>query len=252
MLHGLGEHAARHSEHLQLIADRGIFCQSFDWPGHGYSEGPRGHIDSQTTIDTLIEDQLGQLRERIGPNKPIGLFGHSMGGFLALCHLTRFPSCADFAWIGSTLVDPAGNAPAWKRRLARVLDRFTPGLRLGSGIRSEDCRQGPSKRRDPLMHKKISVRLGKLLMDAAPRLAAEAKNVNPTLRLLMTHGSADRVCPAEQSRALFDSLPIEHKTYVLFDGVLHEPFHGEDRAILHETLTQWIDDELLPAWDSPI
>ena len=71
------------------FAAAGIHCRTFDWPGHGRSEGQRGHMDSLETVTGLIREQRHRLRESIGPDKPIGLLGHSMGGFFALYFLGR-------------------------------------------------------------------------------------------------------------------------------------------------------------------
>lgn len=240
MLHGHGEHSARHQPHLELFAEHGIYCRSFDWPGHGRSPGQRGHLDSMEAITEIVRTQIDQLRAEIGPDKPIGLFGHSMGGFLALYHLVKYPTIADFAWIGSPLINPEANASPLKRRAARFLNRIYPRFSIASGVRSHQCRPGPEKRRDPLMHRRLSVRLGVILVEAAQELQERAPMMNPDLRLLMTHGSADHVCPPKFSRALFDRLPVKDKTYRLLDGVLHEPFHDETRDLFHQTLRDWI------------
>lgn len=251
MLHGLGEHCGRHARHLDLLAQHGIYCRAFDWPGHGQSAGQRGHIESMDTITKILQKQLKGLRADIGEGRQIGLLGHSMGGFLGLYHLAKYPHLADFAWIGSSLIDPAANASSFKQRVARLLNGVCPRFPIKSGIRTNQCRPGPEKRRDPLMHKRLTVRLGVLLADAALELQTNANLMNPDLHLLMTHGGADHVCSPRLSQEFFERLPLKAKTYKLMEGVLHEPFHNETRDEFHATLEEWVEHELSPHLDKP-
>lgn len=249
MLHGLGEHSGRHAPHLALCAKHGIYCRAFDWPGHGQSPGQRGHIGSMATMTKLLMTQMEALRNDIGPNKQIGLFGHSMGGFIALYHLAKYPDLADFTWIGSTLIDPETNASPLKRRLARLLHAVCPRFPIKSGIRSSQCCPGPDKRRDPLMHKCITVRLGIILLEAARELQTISNKINPNLRMLMTHGGADPICSPLLAQTFFERLVVKAKTFRLLEDVLHEPFHAETRNDFHATLEQWIEHELSPHLD---
>ena len=246
-LHGLGEHGGRHERSLALFAHHGIHCRTFDWPGHGKTEGRRGYIDSMETITTLIGEQMAMLRETLGPDKQIGLLGHSMGGFLALYHLALYPDIADFAWITSPLIDPEANASWLKRQFVQLINRVCPTFTVRSGIRATQCRHGSKKRADPLMHSLISVRLGTLLVEAAHELQTHVSEINPSLRLLMTHGGADVVCPPSLSRAFFERLPNEHRTYRILPGLLHEPFLDTGFEAFYEVLERWISDDLIPS-----
>ncbi|MFT4640806.1 MAG: lysophospholipase [Verrucomicrobiales bacterium] len=246
LLHGLGEHCERHEKHLELFAQHGIQCQTFDWPGHGKTEGRRGHIESMEMITTLVKEQLYMLRNTLGPNKQVGLLGHSMGGFLALYHLARYPDIADFAWINSPIIDPEANTSWLKRRLARILHSLCPRFQIQSGVRATQCRQGPAKRADPLMHHLLSVRLGSVLVDGARALQDRVSSIDPDLLLLMTHGEADVVCTARFSKALFDRLPNRAKSYQLLPGLLHEPFRDQCSEAFYQVLENWIENDLVP------
>ncbi len=248
LLHGLGEHGGRHEESLARLAAHGIHCRTFDWPGHGRSGGRRGHMESIDTIISLVEEQHRALRQAIGPDKPMGLLGHSMGGFFALYMLARFPQMANFSWISSPLINPRANATWLKRILVRGIDRLFPQFPISSGIKTAQCRVGPAHRRDPLMHRKLTVRLGTILIDVAQDLQRLVPQFNPGLHLLITHGSDDAVCPPEFSRALFDRLPVRRKTYHLFQNALHEPFTGPSSTEFFATLEAWVTRELLPGF----
>lgn len=246
LLHGLGEHSGRHEELLGLFVRHGIYCRTFDWPGHGRSTGQRGHLESMETITHLVHEQLELLGEALGPDKCRGLLGHSMGGFFALYFLAHDPDLAKFAWIGSPLIDPTANVSWFKRRLALFIDRVWPRFTINSGVDALRCRPGPPMRTDPLMHRQLTVRLGAILVEAARELQERVSDINPDLILLMTHGSEDIVCPPELSRSLFDRLPTPAKTYHLLDGALHEPFLGDSREEFYQAVERWLVEDLDP------
>ena len=98
------------------------------------------------------------------------------------------------------------------------------------------------------MHRKLTVRLGSILVKTARELDRLAPQVNPQLRLLMTHGSDDTVCPPEFSRAFFDRLPVQRKSYRVLEDALHEPFTGASRDTFFATLEGWVQRELFPSF----
>ena len=251
LLHGLGEHCGRHETLLNTFAKHGIYCRTFDWPGHGYTAGQRGHIASMEIVTGLVDEQLGVLRQEIGRGKPMGLLGHSMGGLLALYHLVGHPDIAKFAWIGSPLVEPEANVSRLKLNAVLFIERFCPRFPIHNGIKTQQCRRGPAKRVDPLIHRRLSVRLGRVLLETARDLQRRVQDFNPQLRLLMTHGASDVVCRSEFSRAFFDRLPNALKNYRLLDDALHEPYSDECRDDFYKVLEAWIVDDLCPALGQP-
>ena len=54
LLHGLGEHSARHQSVLERFAEHGFYGRTFDWPGHGRSPGRRGHFVSLRQLTHII------------------------------------------------------------------------------------------------------------------------------------------------------------------------------------------------------
>lgn len=247
LLHGLGEHSGRHQSILERFAEHGFYGRTFDWPGHGRSPGRRGHFVSLRQLTHIIDSQCAQLKEALEPGTPIGLLGHSMGGFWALYYLTRHPEVAQFAWIGSTLVHPAANASRLKRLSALLLSRFLPAFPLRSGIDPAQCRElSEEGEPDPLMHRKLTARTGTLLLRAAEAIRRGEHRISPALCLLMTHGSADTVCPPAYSKALFERLTVTEKRYVSLPGALHEPYHGESGLAFFSALDEWIEATLLP------
>jgi len=66
------------------------------------------------------------------------------------------------------------------------------------------------------------------------------------LAILMTHGTADVVCPPELSRELFETMPCARKSYQAIEGALHEPIHEADREEVWRLAGKWLDGLGLP------
>jgi alpha-beta hydrolase superfamily lysophospholipase len=79
LLHGLGDHSARHDWAASLFTDAGYRAVGFDWPGNGESDGVRGDMPTVAESGRLIEEVIEALDLR-----PCGIFAHSTGAFLVL------------------------------------------------------------------------------------------------------------------------------------------------------------------------
>ncbi len=245
-LHGLGDHAGRHQRHIRYFAERGIHCVGIDLPGHGLTEGKRGYIrGGMKTVEALIQENVSYLRERLPAGAELGLAGHSMGGFLSLYYLTEHPETFDFAWISSPLIDPAFRVSRFLRWAARAVHAVCPRYTLRSKVRSHMCKRDPEEiensAKDPLVHRCLTLSLGVMLLKHAPQLSLRCRNLGPKLKLLITHGSDDEVCPSLLSKLYFDQLTLPAKRYEIFEGLLHEPFNDIGREKVFEAIEDWLE-----------
>src|SRR5262249_49675535 len=85
--HGIGEDGARHSALPSELARAGYTVVAADWPGHGEAVGARGDLRSWTWLRDQIVPALFTAPRGM-PGQPTDLpqvmFGHSMGGVIAL------------------------------------------------------------------------------------------------------------------------------------------------------------------------
>ena len=245
-LHGLGDHGGRHFRVLRRFVERGMYCVTVDLPGHGRTPGHRGYVPSLDVVYALVAENIERIRDRLGFDAPVGLLGHSMGGFIALNYLSRFPDDCQFSWISSPLINAAWKKPLWLRGAARIMSVVAPRFSIPSGVSSAQCKSDPARiqetKGDQLVHRRLTMRLGKSLLDASAALPDAVMSMNPDLRLLVTHGSEDRICPMELSRQLLERIPVRDKRFAELDGLLHEPFNDLGRDAFYQVLEAWLDE----------
>ncbi|MEC4015049.1 alpha/beta fold hydrolase [Streptomyces sp. H27-D2] len=102
--HGLQSHAGWLWEAGPRFADNDIAFFVLDRRGSGISPGPRHEIpDTRTVLDDYAA-ALAQVRELIGDDVPLSLFGHCLGGsfMAALMHDENFTTRYDAAIFCST------------------------------------------------------------------------------------------------------------------------------------------------------
>lgn len=256
MVHGLGDYMGRYKHLAEFFCSHGLVCSGIDLPGHGRSTGQRGHIPSFELLANLLDHEAGSLRERFGKDLPLGLFAHSMGGYVALDYLPRTLTDYQFAWLSSPLIRPSANVRPGLMQLARIFGRLVPRLPFRTGVRAEDCRlpdpvTGLARIPDPHLHRRVSAGFGTQMILREQAITQGVQDLHPHLRLLVTHGTEDRVCLTEYSRALYDSIPLENKRFVEVHGSLHEPLHDHPERVFAEA-AKWLEGLGYPLVDAPV
>ncbi len=140
--HGLAEHAARYARFADFLAARGFHSYAHDHRGHGFTKAPNappGRFGAPGGQDKVIADvaAIHDLIHAEHPGLPVVLFGHSMGGMIALNYLLRRPDRIHAAaiWNANFSTGLSGRAAlavlAWEKfRLgsdvpSRLLPRLT-------------------------------------------------------------------------------------------------------------------------------
>lgn len=243
LIHGVGEHAGRYDTPASWMQERNFSVISMDLPGHGKSPGPRGHAAPRTVILQKIDDLITLASARY-PDKPLFLYGHSMGGNIALDHrkrgLQRTSLCGyviSAPWL--ELVHPPSTSLVLA---ARILSRLLPGLGIRTGnVPGQMSRQQVEVNRydrDPLIHGKISVQTAVDCTDAALRLLAGPDDSNSPV--LLMHGTGDTICSMEGSKKLC-AMAGTKGTLILWDGSYHEIHHEENGKDVIQTALDWME-----------
>ncbi|MFD1780669.1 alpha/beta hydrolase [Fredinandcohnia salidurans] len=90
--HGMAEHIERYDLFAEALIQEGYVVYGNDHRGHGKTgknANLMGFFAEENGFDLVVEDmlQLTNIIKKDYPNKPIFLFGHSMGSFLTRRHI---------------------------------------------------------------------------------------------------------------------------------------------------------------------
>jgi acylglycerol lipase len=225
----------------EWFGQRGVALVGYDQQGFGQSAGQRGHAPS---FDAYLDD-VGTLLEKtrqMYPDVPLFLYGHSMGGNVALNFvLRRRPAHLTGLIASGPWVQLAFEPPKIKVWLGRLLRRVVPRLALPTELDvtkiSRDAAVVAAYRADPLVHDKVSAAAGIALMEGAAWLDAYAGTV--PCPILIGHGTADALTSQPASAALAQRL-IGDVTYRAWPDFYHEIHNEPERAQVFEFTRDWM------------
>ncbi len=199
IVHGLGEHSGRYGAVVERFVQAGISVVAYDQRGHGRTGGI---LPAFATLLDDIDLLTTEMLQR-GTGRQF-LWGHSLGGGLALYYCLFRHSPLSGVIASSPLLKPTVRPPAWKYTLAHVLARVWPACKLHAGI--DPC--GLSH--DPGVVRRY--REDKKTLAHARRLS---------IPVLLLHGTADPVTSFASSRA-FAERAGALCTFLAWEGLFHE------------------------------
>jgi alpha-beta hydrolase superfamily lysophospholipase len=241
IVHGLGEHAGRYAHVAAWLNARGWDVIAPDLRGHGRSEGKRGVIRSPVGP---LHDIAAALQEakRSAPARVV-LLGHSAGGAFAARYVLESPDGIDALVMSS----PALAADlSWFQRVQLTLGRaFAPSLAQPNGLNPEfishDAKVVRAYREDPLVHDRITARLGRAILDAgAAAIKAAPSWTMPTLLL---YSGDDHLVASRGSDAFAAAAPREIVETERFDALYHEILNEGSTAAapVYARIERWLD-----------
>ncbi|KAJ3285089.1 hypothetical protein HDU79_007605 [Rhizoclosmatium sp. JEL0117] len=237
--HGIGEHIERYDATFTKYAANGILIRGMDWRGHGRTvksnkNGIQGYATSfeQVQVDML---QLYNLDiDGVSKDLPTFVFGHSMGGLLALVFTkNHHKSLRNFRGViaQAPALAPGNPPPPALKFVVRSVGKLIPKLTQPSnldatGINSSEA-EVEAYLRDPLNHGVISVEVVNDMYDAAEDLKRSAADFK--FPLIMYHSSIDKLTNAAASKEYFATVGSSDKIYHQYEADLklgHE-IHNE-------------------------
>jgi acylglycerol lipase len=241
LIHGIAEHAARHAHVATRFAQAGIETHAFDLRGFGASSGRRAYLDRWSEYHDDVEHQLDAIRA-VSERLPVVLYGHSMGGLIALGYLLTDAPRPEPDLLVLSAPAIGANVAMWKRTLADVLGRLTPRFEIANdlppGGLSHDPQVELAYRSDPLNYHSTTARLGMELFHEQARVAARlAQTTALSLPTYVLHGADDEVVPVASSVSLEGRANVTRHVYA---GLRHEMHNEPEAAAVIGDTTAWI------------
>lgn len=238
--HGLEEHCGRYGEVAERLALRGIDVFSWDLRGFGLSGGERAWVAEWERFHDDLEDRLAAARAAV-PGRPAILYGHSLGGLIALGYTLAGRPQPDLLILSAPGIDDS--LAGWKHALGPLLARVAPHLRIPNGISAAMTSRDPDRQRaaaaDPLRIGDSTARFGALAFAEQARVRAMA----PALAVptLVIHGLADPIVPPAATVPLGAQPGVTRRAY---EGLRHELHNEPEGPRVYDEVGAWIDAEL--------
>lgn len=240
LVHGIGEHVGRYPHVAAALNQAGFAVIGLDLRGHGRSEGPRGHSPSYDAYLDDIDRLIGEARSRFA-GAPIFLYGHSLGGLLVLYYPMQHKAALAGVVASSPQLRLAFKPPAWKTTMGRLMFNIWPGFIMPSGLEQAALSRDPAVVQayaaDPLVHDRVSARVGIGLIDIGQWLLEHASGF--PLPLLVYNGTQDRLVSADACREFAAKVPGDC-THKAWQGLYHETHNEPERADVLGFLVQWV------------
>ena len=244
MVHGHGEHIQRYNHWADMFIRENIAFTGVDLPGHGRTEGKRGHVRNYSLVYEMIDVLITECKKTF-PGIPVFVYGHSVGGVIVLDYLLKRNPGIKGAIVTSPALRLAFEPDKTKLKLAAVMKYFFPGFIQHSPIAvsylSHDKEVVENYKNDPLVHGKISVNLFNGFMNSAKYSLSFASGLK--LPLLLIHGSDDMICLPSGSIEFAEKAKLAELK--IWEGGYHElhnePFKNEVFAFI----MKWLNNKLI-------
>jgi acylglycerol lipase len=245
VVHGLKDHIERYGELAAALIRAGVAVEGFDLRGHGRSAGPRAWVrrfdDLVNDLDRVVADVRGR-----HPGVPLFLFGHSMGGAVAIRFVeTRSTDLRGLLLSGAAIRRPS-NVSGGVVGLTKLLSAVAPHAAVFNTPNadfSKDPEVVAAMARDPLIYQRPApARTAAELLRTMDRVRADAHGL--TLPLLALHGGGDKLTHPRGSEELVASASSQDKSFRLFPGLWHDLLHEPERASVLEAVQRWLGPRL--------
>ena len=243
--HGLGEHSGRYGNVIGPLLPMGISIWALDHRGHGQSEGPKGHVSAFEEYLKDLGTMIQLAKRELAPDTKCFLFGHSLGGLIALSFALKFPEVIDGIIASCPNLGITVKVPVFKMFLAKVMSSIWPRLTLGNGIDTSKLSHDDEVVRayvdDPLVHDRVSTRWFTEMLAAMKKANQSASQL--AVPTLIQAAGEDYLSSTIATKRFFEKLTVNDRTLHIYEGFYHEIYNeSEDqRAEVLKDLEVWLE-----------
>ncbi|MCB0351230.1 MAG: lysophospholipase [Bdellovibrionales bacterium] len=231
--HGIAEHSDCYQRFAEDIAAHNWTVFVYDLRGHGRSEGKRGYVNRfQDYCDDLDAAIRFVKSQSYAKEKPLVLFGHSMGGLITLkTYVTHSLSGIQCLALSSPALGLTIDIPKLKEKAAHIMSDWLPKLTLHNEIDfrvlTRDENLVKEYKLDPLRHDKISPRLFLGMQEAFQEMSKAAPDIH--IPIIMQLAGTEKVVSTPASEKVFSLLGSKKKELFIYTDSYHEIFNDLDR-----------------------
>ncbi|MFD1314588.1 alpha/beta hydrolase [Namhaeicola litoreus] len=245
IVHGLGDHLGRYEDFvIPELLNNDFSVLAYDQFGHGKTKGKRGYNPG---FDQVLESLHIVVKKAVEmfPQKPIFLYGHSMGGNVVLNYALRSPELIQGIVLSSPFLRLAFSPPAWKLQLGKLALKFFPGITMGNELDpkalSHDPKAVEKYLADPLVHDKVSPNYSIRFLESGEWAIENIDFLK--LNALVLHGTADMLTDHLASVEISKKNPKKIKLQLYPDGY-HELHNEALKETFLKDICTWINKNL--------
>ncbi|GLR19150.1 alpha/beta hydrolase [Portibacter lacus] len=246
IVHGYAEHCARYEHVAHFFNQNGYTVRSFDFSGHGKSEGTKAFISNFDIYVAELEEQAKSMVNDY-PNIPGFILGHSMGGVVTGIAAARHQlSGINNIIFSNPGLDIVSNQPAILVKLIRILAPIVPKLKttkLSSEFISRDAEERKKYDNDPLNYRE----------GTRPGFANEFDKAGQWLRenahqidqnVYLNYSLSDKVVYPKASEYFYEQISSKDKSKTHYEGLYHELLNEPEKQEVMNNMLKWCNDHL--------
>jgi len=249
LVHGQGEQSDRYEHfphYLQGLIDAVI---AIDLPGHGRSQGRRGHIENFDQYENAVLEGFQAAQNWMlskASRCEAHWLGHSLGGLITLRTLLKNPNLPLRSVTASApLLGLALKVPVLKKFFAELIEPLWGSLQLhnelNTSIISHDPEVGKAYEGNPLNHHLVTPRFFVNLLKEMDAVSTTKETFHYPLMLLIP--LEDQTVSWKASYEFFSHVQMasgKKKTLTSFPNYYHEAFNELGKELPFNALSDWI------------
>ena len=243
LVHGMGEHSTRYVHVARKLTDNNYSVVAFDHFGHGKTEGKRGHNPSFEAVLESVTKTIEKAKEFF-PEKPVFLYGHSMGGNVVVNYSIRKKHDLRGTIATSPFLKLAFEPPKIKLAFGKIIQKIAPSITMGNELDANDISRVQNEVdkyiNDPLVHDKISPNFSLTFIDTGKWAIENANKLNSPMYLL--HGTDDKIIDYKGTQEFANN--SKNATLKLYEGGYHELHNDLCKEKMLEDVVNWLNSQL--------
>jgi len=242
VVHGIGEYSGRYRHVAEAFTSAGLATYAIDHRGHGKSDGDRIFFtDLQQFVDDLR--QLFDMVKAQYPDKPLLMYGHSMGSLISLAFALQYQAELGGLVLTGTAITGDLDQPAILKGIVMLVSRIAPKLRLSPvlppQVLSTDPFEVTKYANDPLVyHGMWPTATSAALFKGTQSLRENVHQL--TLPMLVMHGADDELTPSSGATYLDEHVQSTDKTVKILPGMRHELVNEVKRDEIIQEISDWL------------
>ncbi len=253
-IHGTSIYSRFYAEFCYEMANKGFRVIVPDMPGHGLSEGIRGHFTMNSVVSTLSEI-VRYIQQQFSGK--ICMMGSSLGGISSLyAAAAQLPLDAIICHNAAVFSEEAYKHIVTVKGIFKLLLPFVPFLaKIFPKLKVSVLQYLPAEKlannprgfelfelftKDPLLVEKYTLTTLRTQMKEAPANPIE----NITIPIMFINGEHDKLFTNNYMQYIFDRLQCKHKEFLIFHNQAHLIFQ-EDPQKIAEKITPFLEKHLV-------